>query len=385
MNRRLLTFTLIGWVASLVALIHSGSAQPPWMGGGGPPGMFGGPPGMFGGPPGMMPGMPGSPSTPQASITGNPEIDRRVQFYEGLMRQMDTNQDGTVSPDEIGQSRMGEYLVSRMKERAGVDISQGFRIDELRQKVIDYYKQRYGGDASQQAGQSPSGSQQSTTSQTQQISILRLGPNVTVPGFGASNSATSSTPTVPGFGVPSSGGGTPGTTSAPVASSGTPTSTPAQPLPPPQPLDERIRRYAEGLMRQYDENRSGELERNEWEKMRGSDWAKADKDGNSELTFQEIAEHLTAQAGGSSSSSSSPASPTPVSTKRFIQRSAWDRLPSGLPSWFKEKDRDRDGQVLMAEFTDKWTHDQLREYQKYDLNGDGVITPAECLKVGGKH
>jgi len=340
---------------------------------------------MFGGPPGMMPGMSGSPSTPQASITGNPEVDRRVQFYEGLMRQMDTNQDGTVSPDEIGQSRMGEFLVSRMKERAGIDISQGFRVDDLRQKVIDYYKQRYAGDSSQQAGQSPSGSQQSSTSQTQPINVLRLGPNATVPGFGAPSSTGSSTPTVPGFGTPASATATPGTTSAPAASPGTPASAPSQPPPPPQPLDERIRRYAEGLMKQYDENHSGKLEKNEWEKMRGSDWAKADKDGNSELTLQEIAEHLAAQAGGSASSSSSSGTAKPVSTKRFIQRSAWDRLPSGLPSWFKEKDRDRDGQVLMAEFTDKWTHDQLREYQKYDLNGDGVITPAECLRVGGKH
>lgn len=332
----------------------------------------------------MMPG--GSPA-PQASITGNPEIDRRVQFYEGLMRQTDTNQDGTVSQDEIRQSRMGEYLVSRMKERVGVDVSGGFRIDELRQKVIDYYKQRYGGDSSQ-SGQPSSGSQApSSTSQTQQsVSILRFGPNVSVPGFGAPSSSTPTTAGVPGFGTPgvsgTTSGGAPGMVTSPSSSS----PEQVQPLPPPQPLDERIRRYAEGLMRQYDQNRSGKLEKEEWEKMRGSDWSKADKDGNSDLTLQEIAEHLSAQAGGSSSSSSSSSgSATPVSTKRFIQRSAWDRLPSGLPSWFKEKDRDRDGQILMAEFTDKWTEEKLREFQKYDLNRDGIITPSECLKATGQH
>lgn len=152
-------------------------------------------------------------------------------------------------------------------------------------------------------------------------------------------------------------------------------------MPPPAPLDERIRRYAESLMRQYDENRNGKLEKNEWEKMRGSDWAKADKDGNGELTLEEIGQHLAAESGGDSSGKSS-AEPTRVSTsgKRFIQRSPWDRLPSDLPSWFKERDKDRDGQVTMAEFTDRWTPDKLKEFQKYDQNGDGIITPEECLR-----
>ncbi|MGQ9762255.1 MAG: hypothetical protein ACUVQH_10135 [Thermogutta sp.] len=382
MKRSAFLIAMATWGVVCAGLSQYGWAQPPWANGGGPPGVFGGgPPGMFVGPPGMV---SVSPAAPQASITGNPEIDRRVQFYEGLMRQMDTNQDGTVSKEEIGQSRMGEYIVSRMKERAGVDVSGGFRIDEMRQKVIDYYKQRYSGDSSQ-GGQPSSGTQpQSTVSPTPQSgSILRFGPNVTVPGFGSPASSTQTTPSVPGFGTPGvTSGGVSGATTSP---SGSSPQVQVQPLPPPQPLDERIRRYAEGLMRHYDENRSGKLEKNEWEKMRGSDWAKADKDGNSELTLQEIAEHLTAQAGGSSSSSSSSGAATPVSTRRFIQRAAWDRLPSGLPSWFKEKDRDRDGQVLMAEFTDKWTEDKLREFQKHDLNGDGIITPAECLKASGRH
>ncbi len=190
MKRKVLLITIVACFSTL-AVGRYAYAQPPWA--------------MGGGPPGMMPGMWGGPQMPQpvqASITGNPEIDRRVQFYEGLMRQMDTNQDGTVSKEEISQARMGEYLVSRMKERAGVDVSGGFRIDELRQKVIDYYKQRYGGDS--QSGQSSSGSQSSTTSaQSQQtVSILRLGPNVTVPGFGTPTTSSPTTPTVPGFGSP---------------------------------------------------------------------------------------------------------------------------------------------------------------------------------------
>ena len=145
-------------------------------------------------------------------------------------------------------------------------------------------------------------------------------------------------------------------------------------------MDERIRRYAESLVRQYDENRSGKLEKDEWAKMRGSDWAKADKDGNSELTIEEIAAHLAAEAGVSPPAAEPPQGATPVSAKRFIQRPVWDRLPPGLPSWFRERDRDRDGQVKMSEFTDRWTADKVQEFEKYDHNRDGIITPQECLK-----
>lgn len=337
---------------------------------------------MFGGPPGQPP----APSQP--SVTGNPEIDRRIQFYEGLMRQMDTNQDGTISPEELGNSRMGSFLSSRLQDRFGVDVSKGFRIDEVRQKVIDYYRQASQGNQPQ-PGQPSQGTQPGAPNQTQaqpQVTILRMGPNIPVPGFGPPTAPNSAGAAVPGFGTPSqvtsptSGATTPGTVSG-----GTPPpqvqGSSAPLTPPPPPLHERIRQYAEALVRQYDENRSGKLEKNEWEKMRGSDWSKADRDGNGELTLEEIAQHLAAESGmAPRESSTGAATASSTSTKRFIQRSPWDRLPENLPSWFKDRDKDRDGQVTMAEFTDRWTPEKLREFQRYDINGDGIITPQECLK-----
>lgn len=375
-------FLIIGISILALAVPHTVRAQPPWMMGGGPPGGFGGgPPGMFGGPPGSPPS--GAPT----SITGNPDIDRRVQFYEGMFRQLDTNQDGVVSPEELSQSRMAEYLSSRLRDRFGVDPSNPFRIDEVRQKVIDYYKQASQGNQPQQ-GQPSQGTQPASPNQPQtqtQTTILRMGPNVPVPGFGPPAAMSSAGATVPGFGNPNASA-TVGSGVTTGAGSGSPPASQVQTasaplMPPPAPLDERIRRYAESLMRQYDENRNGKLEKNEWEKLRGSDWAKADRDGNGELTLEEIAQHLAAESGmssGSSSSGSTKASPT--SGKRFIQRSPWERLPDNLPSWFKDRDKDRDGQVTMAEFSDRWTTEKLREFQRYDLNGDGIITPQECLK-----
>ena len=37
------------------------------------------------------------------------------------------------------------------------------------------------------------------------------------------------------------------------------------------------------------------------------------------------------------------------------------------------------GQILMSEYAASWTDSTAAEFAKYDLNGDGFITPKECL------
>jgi hypothetical protein len=57
------------------------------------------------------------------------------------------------------------------------------------------------------------------------------------------------------------------------------------------------------------------------------------------------------------------------------------RLPAGLPAWFLARDEDGDGQLSLSEFAPKPTPADLREFQQYDLNGDGLITAKECLRA----
>ena len=89
------------------------------------------------------------------------------------------------------------------------------------------------------------------------------------------------------------------------------------------------------------------------------------------------------QAGSSpaSAAASAPADakPAPRKPARFL--TARERLPKGLPDWFLEKDVNGNGQITMAEFTDNWTPEKVAEFARYDLNHDGIITAAECLKV----
>jgi hypothetical protein len=57
------------------------------------------------------------------------------------------------------------------------------------------------------------------------------------------------------------------------------------------------------------------------------------------------------------------------------------RLPPGLPDWFLRRDLDGDGQLILSEFAPQATAAERREFARYDLNSDGVVTPQEYLKA----
>jgi hypothetical protein len=67
------------------------------------------------------------------------------------------------------------------------------------------------------------------------------------------------------------------------------------------------------------------------------------------------------------------------SRKRYRFKTAHERLPKGIPDWFVEKDANHDGQVMMAEFAVRWNDALVAEFVQFDRNGDGVITPKECM------
>jgi len=57
------------------------------------------------------------------------------------------------------------------------------------------------------------------------------------------------------------------------------------------PAEAKYRRYAEMLLKQFDKNHNGVLDREEWSQMHG-DWQSADLNGDGKLTVDEIAAHL---------------------------------------------------------------------------------------------
>ncbi len=176
---------------------------------------------------------------------------------------------------------------------------------------------------------------------------------------------------------------------------------------------DKVRRYAEGLIKQYDKNKNGVLDRDEWDRLRDR-YGKADTNRDGALTLSEVTVHISNYSKSRSSSSSSSSSSSRSSYYRSSSskddkdkdssssRSRWswrrssddkdkkdddpktyrfkspvERLPKGLPSWWERADEDQDGQVKMSEFTSSWTYEKVEEFKQYDTNLDGVITPSE--------
>lgn len=161
---------------------------------------------------------------------------------------------------------------------------------------------------------------------------------------------------------------------------------------PPSSTDlDRFKRYAEGMMKQYDKNKDGMLQKDEWSEMRG-DPAASDTNKDSVLTLDELTARMANYSTGRSDSQGDPrdrsgrsgdSSKSDDATKTYRMLSATERLPKGLPDWFTRNDADGDGQILMAEYTAAWSEAMALEFARIDANGDGVITPAECLAAEG--
>ncbi len=86
-------------------------------------------------------------------------------------------------------------------------------------------------------------------------------------------------------------------------------------------------------------------------------------------------------AGGAKPSSSAPPARRYGNRKSFRAKTPTERLPTGLPDFFTRADINGDGQVSMAEFSSRYTDEKAKEFAKYDLNRDGLITPREALKA----
>ncbi len=121
---------------------------------------------------------------------------------------------------------------------------------------------------------------------------------------------------------------------------------------------EQYQRYGTSLVNQYDTNRNGVLEKDEWSKMRDGYWG-ADRNNDSKITADELADHLyayTQRRNGGSSSSRSGGTADGQSGYRF--KTTEERLTNmDLPKLedFLRDDRNGDGQIQMSEFATTWT------------------------------
>ncbi|HZZ70922.1 MAG TPA: hypothetical protein VFE24_01640 [Pirellulales bacterium] len=309
-----------------------------------------------------------------------------------MMQRLDPNNTGVVDLDKVeGRSK---FFAQRMAEEAGLDTTKPIPVAKLKEAM----ESRLGGGRGSEARSGESGSSSSSGSadkdkrsgtksdkekakeKDKEIQKERARLAALVPGFGLPDDAA----LVPGFGEPLALGGTVTTVTSSDGHSST-SSAAADP-------EEKYRKYAESMMRQYDKNKNGYLEKDEWKEMRGEPEKIANGDGI--ITLNALTEHLrkaNQEAGGLASSEHSSSggggwghhstSSSSSSKSKKMYPTAADRFPEGTPSWFIRADVDEDGQVSMAEFSATWSDSKVAEFAKYDLNGDGFISASEVLKV----
>lgn len=190
-------------------------------------------------------------------------------------------------------------------------------------------------------------------------------------------------------------------------------------------------RYAQHWAARYDADKDGRLAAAEWQ-SRGELPVEADADRDTVLSIDELAQYIAkygahrkirlmpasfgggvplpsllrpgeateleaAEAGGAETTEpvAEPAADEPADDeptagperpeakqdqlrdrKYFVLPS---RLPAGLPAWFRQGDRDGDGQLTLAEYAEVGPGSADKEFARYDRNRDGLITPRELL------
>ena len=330
--------------------------------------------------------------------------DQRAQFMEQMIARMDANQNGQLDPDET-QGRARRFL-ERMAQDSGLDLSQPIKLDVLKQKMAERMGRPRGEGGA--PGATPATS--ATPAAGDQKSAAPTGPPL-VPAFGASvagfgeptitsgtvvasfngraapvqdaaaspsgggpGAAFGGAPAGPGAGFGGGMGAAPGGAPEAASPAGFLVPTAASSAPPP---DEKVRGYVRGLMKNYDTNGDGILQKDEWATMKGKP-QESDANGDGSITEDEMVARMGAPSGGAATGgAATKAASGPRKSYRYLRPS--ERLPGGLPGWFSQNDSDGDGQVQMAEYAATWTKDKAAEFKRLDRNGDGVVTPREAL------
>lgn len=322
---------------------------------------------------------------------------QRFSRSEAALQLLDANHDGQIDATEVQGPRA--HYAARLLEKTGIPPNFPIAVSQLRAGLLDYYHLTADQVPPPVTATAVAARPATPTSGAATLAASSSATPQLVPGFGVAGQL----PVPPGFGVAAV---TPATGTALIRTAAyarstapavTAVATAAAAGAP--PLDDRIRQYAQSLVRQYDTNHNGVLERDEWKNMSG-DWQAADTNGDGILTVDEIANYLTRRSrkGGYGAAGSAATASPPSTWKSYAADAARgrasstdplhrgarfltpaERLPKGLPDWFLAKDTNGDGQISMSEFSQSWNEATAKEFSSYDLNGDGVITAEEVM------
>ena len=277
--------------------------------------------------------------------------ERRKRF----IRSLDRNSDGVIDSSEMSDDRRGEYF-KRLSEGAGLDTSKPIAIDK-------YMKARQKQDFQKKREANPTAFLNETTQEK-------------VPGFGKPLTEEEVAIFYPDRPRASA------TTGGSAKNSGSSSRLDKRS----DSSSDRTRNYARSLFEKYDKNNNHILERNEWERMRGNP-ERADKNRDGKISFDELVNRLSQRNDGNDKKDRQNRSSQKKNSRQddkeeklsYRFTSPLERLSEEAWKWVEEYDENSDGQVAMAEFSQRWTDSIIHEFQQYVLNSDGMVTGQEYL------
>jgi len=180
--------------------------------------------------------------------------------------------------------------------------------------------------------------------------------------------------------------------------------------PAPAAVSAKLLRYAKRIVAQYDVDKDGRLVASEWPGMRGEP-VLADLNHDGQITAEEFAQHIANFSAGRAFRLATPASgqlaqgsgpegsfrpgnsdsadtqagedaregAEPKEVRRDLKFFA--SLPAGTPPWFIERDTDGDAQLTLSEFSPKLHKSEVDDFNRHDLNRDGILTVPEYLRA----
>jgi hypothetical protein len=153
--------------------------------------------------------------------------------------------------------------------------------------------------------------------------------------------------------------------------------------PPVQVNPDLIKQLADESFKRLDANSDGKLNQDEMSGMLRAQVSKWDKNNDTYVDLPEYREFFAAQLGGGVDSGTRGVPDRIIDDEELDKKPVVFRqgkLPSGLPPWFKELDKEpEDGVVALNEW--RAASKDLDEFKTFDLNDDGLITIDEALRV----
>ena len=326
-----------------------------------------------------------------------------------FLRRADENGNGMLDPNEL-EGRMGGFIRRMAENNPRIDLSRPIPIDRLASEFERAREERmrsgggppfggggppFGGGGPPFGGGGPpfgGGSPFGGDGRGRDAGRGAPGGNESSP---YSERVTKVEPLVPGFGVPSVSTPPPGFGAESQLFT--------------IKITEEDRREAERSFRYYDRNQDGKIDAEEMSRSRyGSDLPMYDRNRDGVITMNEMEYRYArrrmentqdnrsrsgtsggdrreddrrrgSRDGGGENREANSADGSNAALRSYRRKLPVERLPDGIPDWFARDDVDGDGQIAMNEFSASWTDGVLAEFNQFDLNRDGLITPSECM------